>query len=59
MLEDEKDLVVSGEMDHVRVMSAAKYNERFRSIRSGMADRMKAIDRLRLRAMTGAGDEGR
>lgn len=59
MLDTEKDLIVSGEMDHVRIMSAVKYNERFRNVRGGMAERMKAIDRLRLRSLTGVDPEGR
>lgn len=59
ILGSDKELIVSGEMDHVRIMSAEKYNERFNNIRSSMADRMKAIDRLRMRDLASFGQEGR
>lgn len=59
ILGEEKDLIVSGEMDHVRIMSAEKYNERFKNIRDTMGDRMKAIDRLRMRELAGFGSEGK
>lgn len=51
MLGEEKELIVSGEIDHVRIMSAAKYYERFRQVQTGMADMMKTMDRLRAREL--------
>ena len=51
-LDDAKDLIVSGEIDHVRIMSAEKYYERFRQVQSDMADMMKTMDQLRTRELS-------
>ena len=51
ILDDEKDLIVSGEIDHVRIMSAEKYYARFRKVQTDMADIMKNMDRLRAREL--------
>ena len=51
MLEDEKDLIVSGEIDHVRIMSAEKYYARFRQVQTDMSEMMKTMDRLRAREL--------
>lgn len=46
MLGAEKDLIISGEVDHVRISTTAVYNERFAMYRDTMQDTLKDMDRL-------------